>query len=182
MICYRKVRRYCYEDISNIENYDKALADKEHTWHCHHRNETVMNCGKRELIAKGAYFDRPARELVFLTKAEHLRLHHTDNKYWCGKSHSDDTKRKISEKKRGKDTLSLEARRKMSASLTNRQDLSTPIEMSRMSDGFTKVFPSQSEAVRWLKLNGYHKANVSKVSECANGHRKTAYNATWRNP
>ena len=30
---------YCSEDISNIENYDKAIADKEQTWVCHHRLE-----------------------------------------------------------------------------------------------------------------------------------------------
>ena len=54
------------------------------------------------------------------------------------------------------------------------------VEMTRLADGFTKVFLSQSEAVRWLRENGYPKATVARVSGCANGYRATTYNATWR--
>ena len=32
----RNVKLFCCEDASNIENYDKAIADKENIWHCHH--------------------------------------------------------------------------------------------------------------------------------------------------
>lgn len=96
MIDKRRASMYCYQDLSLIENYDKAVADTEQTWQCHHRVETIMNCGSKELISVGAYYDRPAHELIFLTKGEHRILH---NK---GKQHSTDTKKKMSVAKKGK--------------------------------------------------------------------------------
>lgn len=189
MICYKKARRFCYEDIAKIENYALAMSDESQVWHCHHRLEIIMNCGMKELKAKGCYYHRPAHELVFLTREEHTRLHKTGNKYWCGKSHSDETKRRISEKKRGTSAWnkgkpawnkgkprSLETRRKTAES----NPLKRKVEMTRLADGFTKAFPSQSEAARWLRENGHPKATAARVSECANGHRATTYNANWR--
>ena len=41
MICFEYAKNYCSEDISLIENYDKAVNDKEQTWHCHHRREII---------------------------------------------------------------------------------------------------------------------------------------------
>lgn len=176
-----KLRRYCSEDLSRIENYDTAMNDKEQMWHCHHRAE-ILPCGRysiKELKAVGLYWHRPASELIFLRPDEHTRLHKTGNKNFLGKSHSDETKRRIAEKKRGKHP-SLEARRKMSASQTNHPDTSSPVEMTRISDGFTKVFPSQQEAARWLRENGFPKATQTTISLCVNERRATTYNATWR--
>lgn len=113
MIDIRRARAYCYEDISRIENYDKAMADTEHTWQCHHRNEIVMNCGKKELIAKGAYFDRPARELIFLTHSEHLRIHKVGKPSGMkGKIQSESARKAISLKLTGR-RMSEENKRKM---------------------------------------------------------------------
>lgn len=194
MISYKESRRFCYEDIAKIENYALAMADETQIWDTHHRLEITMNCGARELIAKGAYFDRPAHELIFLTKAEHTRLHKTGNKNFLGKSHSDDTKRRIAEKRMGK-PLSEETKRRMSKAhkgkshseehrrkLSEAYPLKKVVEMKRKSDGFTQTFPSQSEAVRWLRLNGYPKADGSTISKVCSGRgdRKIAYNATWR--
>lgn len=39
MICIYAVKKFCKEYPSMIENYDKAIADKTQTWHCHHRDE-----------------------------------------------------------------------------------------------------------------------------------------------
>ena len=39
MINEKKAKRYCYEDISLIENYHQAIADKEKMWDVHHRRE-----------------------------------------------------------------------------------------------------------------------------------------------
>ena len=153
-----KLRRYCSEDLSRIENYDTAMNDKEQMWHCHHRAE-ILPCGRysiKELKAVGLYWHRPACELIFLRHDVHISLH-------C----------------KGK-TLSEEHRRKMSASQTNRQDVSIPVEMTRISDGFTKVFPSMREAARWLRENGFSKATQTNISLCVNEHRATTYNATWR--
>lgn len=85
-----------------IENYDKAIADTTQTWQCHHRLEThtsdeerrLVDISKAELIALGMYYDRPPEELIFLTLAEHQRLH----------NESEEWKRKVSEALKGKPT------------------------------------------------------------------------------
>ena len=35
----KSVRLFCSEDPAKIENYDKAIADQNNTWCCHHRLE-----------------------------------------------------------------------------------------------------------------------------------------------
>lgn len=91
------VNKFCKEDPSMIENYDKAMADTTQTWHCHHRDEIrtlpsgmIVIRSKQELIDNGRYDNCPANELIFLTNAEHARLHSTVRK--C----SEVTKTKIS--------------------------------------------------------------------------------------
>lgn len=73
MIDIKRLKRYCKDDISLIENYDKAIADKTQTWECHHRRETIYSA--KDLIEIGEYYKRPAIELILLTKAEHTSLH-----------------------------------------------------------------------------------------------------------
>ena len=107
MINEKKARIFCKEDISKIKNYDKAIADTTQVWHCHHMTETWWNCSKQELIDNECYYNRNACELIFLTPAEHHKLH---NK---GKHLSDETRRKLSEANKGK-KLSEEHRRKLS--------------------------------------------------------------------
>ena len=75
MINFKNVQIFCCDDISLIENYDKALNDKTQTWHCHHRLETDMHVSSYELIKRDLYFNRPASELIFMTKSEHSRIH-----------------------------------------------------------------------------------------------------------
>lgn len=74
------VYAYCKEDLSLIENYDKAINDKTQIWDCHHRLEIELNLSARELQRKHMYFDRPASELIFLTHSEHTILHQTNRK------------------------------------------------------------------------------------------------------
>lgn len=121
-------KRFCRDDLSKIENYDKAMADPTQTWHCHHRLETHRytdrtrtSWEKREedvsvemLKAFDLYFDRPAQELIFLPRTEHLSLHHK------GKKFSEETRCKISKANKGKKN-SDEARRKMSEALKGRK-------------------------------------------------------------
>ena len=91
-----------------IENYDKAIADTAQTWQCHHRLETHNSDGERrlvdissaELIALGMYYDRPPEELIFMTELEHKRLHNVGKH--VGKHRSEETKRRISEKLKGR--------------------------------------------------------------------------------
>ena len=95
------VKKYCKEDISLIENYNDAIADKEQTWDCHHRRENILS--RKELIKLGEYFNRPASELIFLTQKEHRALHaYRQFKGKKCKPRTEDHKRHISEAKRGK--------------------------------------------------------------------------------
>ena len=89
-------KKFCCEDISLIENYDIAVADTTQTWDCHHRGE-ILPCGRfsiADLKKFGLYYKRPASELIFLTKAEHIRLHKSgvplseDHKKSIGEGHS----------------------------------------------------------------------------------------------
>ena len=77
--------KICCENISSIENYEKAINDATQTWDCHHRLETHYKNGNirpkgltltmQDLINQNIYYGRPANELIFLTKEEHSRLH-----------------------------------------------------------------------------------------------------------
>lgn len=100
---------YCKEDISLIENYDKAIADTTQTWVCHHRLEIQdgHNNSLDYLKKNNLYYHRPANELIFLTRGEHTKLHNT------GKHISEETRRKISKFHKGK-SLTEEHRRKLS--------------------------------------------------------------------
>ena len=142
-----KLKRYCSEPIENIENYQEAVNDKEHVWQCHHRLEVQGQFrNSKELLERcGMYWNRPARELIFLRMDEHKRLHMPY--------------RTVSE--------------------TTSWKLSTPVRMTRISDGFTKVFPSQNEAARWLRENGYPKATQGCLGNCIRGITKYSYGAHW---
>ena len=115
MINKKLARRYCKEDLSKIKNYDKAIADTTQVWDCHHMTETWWNCSKKELIDNECYYHRKACELIFLTHAEHLRLH------MKGKKKSDKTKRKMSEASKGH-AVSDETRIKLSEAAKNITD------------------------------------------------------------
>ena len=105
MLDKQSAKAFCRDDISLIENYDKAVSDTTQMWHCHHRRETIFS--KSDLIEIGEYYNRPACELIFLTPLEHIRLHN------LGKHLSEETRKKISEAKINK-PKTAEARKKMS--------------------------------------------------------------------
>lgn len=114
MICFETVKKYCNDDITKIENYDKAMADNERTWHCHHKLEIELMASIEKMIQMGLYYNRPCNELIFLTNEEHQSLH---GKYirqetrdlmkshissFKGKHHTEETKKKLSLLKMGK--------------------------------------------------------------------------------
>ena len=137
MINVKGAKRFCCEDITNIENYDLAVADKYRVWCCHHRREYDEKTGKFtlsfELKNQGLYYQRPASELTFMTLSDHRALHFKDPRIAgkvSGEHHprkgrhcSEETKRKISEALRGPKHpfygkhFSEETRRKMSESM-----------------------------------------------------------------
>lgn len=84
-------RLFCNEDPSLIENYNEAIKDNK-TWVIHHKLEIELNKTVKELKKLGLYYKRPANELIFLTKSEHVSLHRK------GVGLSEQQKKKISEK------------------------------------------------------------------------------------
>ena len=74
MIKEKNAKAYCSDDISLIENYNEAINSSE-VWICHHRLGIDLGKSRDELIDMGLYFDRPASELQFLSRSEHIRLH-----------------------------------------------------------------------------------------------------------
>lgn len=103
MINEHNAKEFCREDISLIENYDKAIADTTQTWHCHHRRESIYSRdGLKEI---GEYYNRPACELIFLTPFDHLSLHTSgENNPLFGVGHTTETREKISRAMKGKKT------------------------------------------------------------------------------
>lgn len=118
--------KYCCEDVSKIENYDKAMADTTQVWHCHHRLEVQGQFHNSVKLLKRCrmYWNRPANELIFLTKSEHRRLHGRAGK---GRRFSEEARRRISISKLGCHSsmkgkrLSEETRRKISEAAKNRR-------------------------------------------------------------
>ena len=108
------------KDYENIENFEKAKADNFKGWCCHHRLQTWTSDGERRLVdismdelkALGMYYNRPASELIFLTRSEHKSLHNEGNKYHLGKHHSAESNYKNSEAHKGK-KLSEEHKKKI---------------------------------------------------------------------
>ena len=124
MIDERRAKMYCKEDISLIENYDLAKNDKTQTWICHHRLETVDKFGNPRdeeipsfvLIDLRIYCNRPASELIFLPRSEHLSTHSKIRKRpWMadiashpgesngmhGKKHTEESRMKMSKSHKG---------------------------------------------------------------------------------
>jgi hypothetical protein len=59
---------------NEIENYDAALKDNFVDWVCHHKlGEHCFT--RKELIAKGLYFNRTPGELIFVKREDHAHLH-----------------------------------------------------------------------------------------------------------
>lgn len=122
MINIKLAKSYCYEDISLIENYDKAIKDDTQTWICHHKVGAIMNCGKDALIAQGCYTDRPAHDLIFVTRSEHNRIHNQNKPVWSSENRppmAEETKQRISKKLKGRqfNEDTIEKKRKASTGL-----------------------------------------------------------------
>lgn len=82
----RLSHRLCIiEQVEQIENYEEAIKSDE-MWECHHRLETHNSDGERRLVeltsdelkALDMYFNRPASELILLTRTEHAKIHNRE--------------------------------------------------------------------------------------------------------
>lgn len=115
----RHAMLWCAEPIENIENYDKALADKSQLWVCHHRLELHPDGSLRftrdSLKKLGLYEHRPASELIFMPYNVHSSMHNKADKEahtflgehnpMYGQHHTEETRKKISVAKKGKTVL-----------------------------------------------------------------------------
>ena len=135
MINESKAHKFCKDDITKIQNYDKAIADPMQTWELHHRLELTLDGefahSREELKRLDMYYNRPYFELIFLTPSAH-RILHTESKALSdetkrkrseakkGKPRSEETRKKISEAKKGK-PLSVEHRQKLSEAKKGRK-------------------------------------------------------------
>lgn len=94
----KKSKTYCCEDLSLIENYDKAINDKKQMWQCHHRLEIDLNVSANELRKRNLFYNRPASELIYLTRHEHQSLHKAQNRnpfYKC--RHTEEKRKELSD-------------------------------------------------------------------------------------
>ncbi len=106
----KNAKKFCCEDISLIENYQNALADDKEIWECHHRLEIHGNIvlSVNDLKNQDLYYNRPAYELIFLSKKDHKQLH--------ANNRTTETKLKAANSnrhKRGKYNISTETHEKM---------------------------------------------------------------------
>lgn len=169
---YYHIRKFCSEPLDKIENWDKAIAEPELIWDCHHRKELTEDgkpfMSSQELIENGLYWKRPASELIMLTHAEHASLHSKASERakkmheaWKGKHHSEKAKQKMSESKKGK-CFSKESRQKMSDARKGRKH--SEKTRRKMSD-------AHKGKTTWTK--GTHWYNNGKVEvmcfECPEG-------------
>ena len=135
----KNMKMLCSEDPSLIENYDKAVADTERLWVCHHRLEldeegkTVHS--KQELIDMGMYWKRPASELIFLTVSDHMALHMNDDarqklrevhtRLWKNPKRKRIMREKAEEKRRNGLTLQVSNRTRVLRHTVNTRNYST---------------------------------------------------------
>lgn len=186
----RNFEKFC-KDYENIENYDKAKKDNFKGWECHHRLEThnsngerrLVDITKKELIALGMYYNRPAEELIFLTIKEH-------HEYRKGKKSSAETKKKLSEAhlgqipwNKGKHTQpkSDETRRRMSESHKgkkfseeHRNNLSIALKGKKQSEEHRrKNSEGHKGQTPWNKGNKMPDDFRKKISEVNKGRKRT---------
>ena len=160
MISEFHVKQYCKDDLSLIENYDKAIADTTQIWHCHHRLEIQGDkvISTITLKEKGLYYNRPAFELVFLTPLEHNVLH--------GNNMSEEHKQKNSMANSGKNNAmfgkkqTLEAKQKISMANKGRK---TWLGKHHSEETKRKISESKKGHIPWNK--GKKKQNKIQETE-----------------
>ena len=170
MISEKRAKSYCKDDISLIENYDKAIADDTQTWQCHHRRETIYSA--KGLIEIGEYYNRPACELIFLTPNEHHILHN------LGQHLSAETRKKLSESLKGR-TLSEETRKKLSESQKGKQfSDETRKKISESNNGEKNPFfgKNHSAEARKKMSESHIGKHYPKLSEAKKGLHLHWYN------
>ena len=177
MISEESAKSYCKDDISLIENYDKAITDTTKVWHCHHRRETIYS--RSGLIEIGEYYNRPAEELIFLTPTDHRILHNLGKPSGMkDKHHSAETRKKMSESKKGENNPlfgkhhSVEALNKMSES--KKGENHPMFGKHRSEETRKKISEANKGKNYWIKGTHWYNNGVKsiKAKTCPEGFVK----------
>ena len=170
MISERSAKKYCSEDISLIENYHKAIADEERMWDIHHRKEcdeegrTLFT--KNQLIDMNVYYNRPASELMFVTRSMHKKIH-LEQMENCGKIGGKILNEKLTFEQRSKGgKIGGKSQSKI-------EKQSKPILQFTKDGEFIKEWPSMIEAERQIRIAH------SSICKCCKGKSKTAGGFIW---
>ena len=157
MINENNAKLYCSEDVSLIENYNEAISDEEKMWEIHHRREcdsegrTLFT--RKQLIDMDLYLNRPAGELIFVTRSMHKKLHR-EMLEKLGKKYG-----AINGKKTGP---------------INGKKCSIPILQLAKDGTLIKEWQSLNDAYRHLGIP------PSNICHCLKGRRKFAGGFVWR--
>lgn len=157
MINERNAKLFCSEDIALIDNYQAAIVDEERMWDVHHRREcdsegrTLFT--KKQLIEMNLYLNRPASELIFVTKSMHKKMHREQmENFW-----------KIGGKIVGKKYGPINGKKN-----------SLPILQYTKDGTLIKEWPSLREAERQLGIAHQH------ICACLKGRLKSTGGFVWR--
>lgn len=154
-------KSYCSEDIALIENYKEAISDEKKMWDIHHRRECDENgrtlFTSKQLIDMNLYFNRPASELIFVTRSMHWKLHREM------RSNSGKTGGKIVGKIYGKKYGAINGKKN-----------AIPIIQFTKSGELVKEWPSLIEAGRQLRISH------GNICNCLKGRYKSAGGYIWR--
>ena len=155
MINAYMAKLYCSDDITLIENYQQAIADEKRTWDIHHRRECDENgitlFTKKQLKEMGLYFNRPASELIFVTRSIHCKLHREIRSNGGKIGGGSEAAKEAAKEKR-----------------------SIPILQFTKSGEFMKEWQSATEAERQLGIF------QSNICYCLKGRLKSAGGFVWR--
>ena len=169
MINEIQAKKYCSEDVSLIENYHQAVLDPYEKWEIHHRREcddegrTLFT--HKQLKEMNLYFDRPAEELIFVTRSTHCKMHRElyEN---SGKNVG-----KIGGKKYG--AINGKKYGKIGGKISGKKRAIPILQFSKDME-FIKEWPSTCEAQRQLGISR------SSICQCCQGKLKSAGGFVWK--
>ena len=180
-------KSYCSEDMSLIENYHQAISDQTRMWEIHHRKEcddegrTLFT--HKQLKEMKLYFNRPANELIFVTRSTHNKIHQERSvkggKIACEKMTFEQRSKagKIGGKIAGKilnEKLTFEQRSKGGKNPAGIEKRSIPVLQFSKDGTFIKDWPSISEASRKLGIARTY------ICACCKGRCESACGFVWR--
>ena len=168
MINEKQAQKYCCEDISKIDNYDKAVADETQTWDCHHKLEIQGQFKNSVRLLKKCkfYYNVPASQLIFIIHSEHMSLHNADNHHrtFEGRNHSEETKKKISESLNG-----VKFSEEHKAKLRKPKSLEARKHLSEACKGRTISEETREKLSEKLKGRSFSEDTRQKISESLKG-------------